>query len=139
MSVLIGLLLFLYGMAGTYLFGAFLPDDWGHIGQSLKSLFILLTLENFPKYLEDAMLFSPFALPYFLSYVFFIVFTILNVIIGIVLNAMDEARTEARRRTDKNAALTELSSLVDVFSSDGNITSEELAQLRKDIERLRKR
>jgi voltage-gated sodium channel len=138
MSVLIGLLLFLYGMAGTYFFGAFLPDAWGHIGQSLKSLFILLTLENFPVYLEDAMLISPFALPYFLSYVFFIVFTILNVLIGIVLNAMDEARAEARVRSDKNAALTELSNVVDLISADGKITAEELARLRSDIERLRK-
>ena len=139
MSVLIGLLLFLYGMAGTYLFGPYLPDAWGHIGHSLKSLFILLTLENFPIYLEDAMLISPFALPYFLSYVFFIVFTILNVLIGIVLNAMDEARAEARAQTDKNTALTELSNLVDAISVDGKITSDEMAQLRSEIERLRAR
>ena len=137
MSVLIGLLLFLYGMAGTYLFGAFLPDAWGHIGQSLKSLFILLTLENFPIYLEDAMLISPFALPYFLSYVFFIVFTILNVLIGIVLNAMDEARAEARVQTDKNAALTELSNLVDAISNDGKITPDEITKLRAEVERLK--
>jgi voltage-gated sodium channel len=84
------------------------------------------------------MLISPFALPYFLSYVFFIVFTILNVLIGIVLNAMDEARAEARVRSDKNAALTELSNVVDLISADGKITAEELARLRSDIERLRK-
>lgn len=137
MSVLIGLLLFLYGMAGTYLFGAFLPEAWGHIGQSLKSLFILLTLENFPIYLEEAMLISPFALPYFLSYVFFIVFTILNVLIGIVLNAMDEARAESRVLSDKNSALTELSSLVESISADRKVTAEELRQLRAEIERLR--
>lgn len=137
MSVLIGLLLFLYGMAGTYLFGAYLPDAWGHIGESLKSLFILLTLENFPIYLEEAMLISPFALPYFLSYVFFIVFTILNVLIGIVLNAMDEARAEARVQADKNSALAELANLVEVISADGKITAAELALLRSDIERLR--
>jgi voltage-gated sodium channel len=137
MSVLIALLLFLYGMAGTYLFGSTLPEAWGHIGRSLKSLFILLTLENFPIYLEDAMAISPFALPYFLSYVFFIVFTILNVLIGIVLNAMDEARAEARIHSDKDSALSELASLVDEISADGKITSEELAQLRADIDRLR--
>jgi voltage-gated sodium channel len=138
MSVLIGLLLFLYGMAGTYLFGTALSESWGHIGRSLKSLFILLTLENFPVYLDEAMAISPFAIPFFLSYVFFVVFTILNVLIGIVLNAMDEARAEARSQTDKNAALTELSALVDVISADGKITAEELARLRSDIERLRK-
>jgi voltage-gated sodium channel len=136
MSVLIGLLLFLYGMAGTYLFGTALSESWGHIGRSLKSLFILLTLENFPVYLDEAMAISPFALPFFLSYVFFVVFTILNVLIGIVLNAMDEARAEARIHTDKKAALTELSSLVDVISADGKITDAELVQLRSEIDRL---
>ena len=137
MSVLIGLLLFLYGMAGTYLFGTMLSESWGHIGRSLKSLFILLTLENFPIYLDEAMAISPFALPFFLSYVFFVVFTILNVLIGIVLNAMDEARVEARVQVDQKAALTELSALVDVISADGKITDAEIIQLRSEIDRLR--
>jgi voltage-gated sodium channel len=137
MSVLIGLLLFLYGMAGTYLFGTTLPDSWGHIGRSLKSLFILLTLENFPVYLDEAMAISPFALPFFLSYVFFVVFTILNVLIGIVLNAMDEARAEARIQTENSAALTELASLVDVIGADGKLTDDELSRLRSEINRLK--
>lgn len=136
MSVLIGLLLFLYGMAGTYLFGAFLPEAWGHIGLSLKSLFILLTLENFPIYLEDAMLISPLAIPYFLSYVFFIVFTILNVLIGIVLNAMDEARSENRIQTNQAAALDELAHIVGDMSADGKISKTELAHLKSEIARL---
>ena len=137
MSVLIGLLLFLYGMAGTYLFGTMLSESWGHIGRSLKSLFILLTLENFPIYLDEAMAISPFALPFFLSYVFFVVFTILNVLIGIVLNAMDEARTEARVQVDQKAALTELSALVDVISADWKITDAEIIKLQTEIDRLR--
>ncbi len=137
MSVLIGLLLFLYGMAGTYLFGTTLPDSWGHIGRSLKSLFILLTLENFPVYLDEAMAISPFALPFFLSYVFFVVFTILNVLIGIVLNAMDEARAEARIQSENSAALTELASLVDVIGADGKLTDDELYRLRSEINRLK--
>jgi voltage-gated sodium channel len=71
--------------------------------------------------------------------VFFVVFTILNVLIGIVLNAMDEARAEARIQTDKNAALTELSALVDLISADGKITDAELVKLRSEIVRLRGR
>ena len=137
MSVLIGLLLFLYGMAGTYLFGRELPEAWGHIGLSLKSLFILLTLENFPIYLEDAMLASPLALPFFLSYVFFIVFTILNVLIGIVLNAMDEARAEIKARNSEAAALSEVAHIVGEISADGKITRAELDHLTAEIERLR--
>ncbi|MEY3310109.1 MAG: hypothetical protein RL107_245, partial [Actinomycetota bacterium] len=110
---------------------------WGHIGRSLKSLFILLTLENFPIYLDEAMAISPFALPFFLSYVFFVVFTILNVLIGIVLNAMDEARAEARVQSDHKATLEELSTLVDLISADGKITDAELIQLRSEINRIR--
>jgi voltage-gated sodium channel len=54
MSVLITLLLYLYGMAGVYIFGQEAPIAWGDIGASMKSLFILLTLENFPVYLKSA-------------------------------------------------------------------------------------
>jgi voltage-gated sodium channel len=97
----------------------------------------LLTLENFPIYLEEAMLVSPLALPYFLSYIFFIVFTILNVLIGIVLNAMDEARAENRLRNNDAEAIREISSIVDTMSSDGKISKAELAQLKADIARLR--
>ena len=138
MSVLIGLMLFLYGMAGTYLFGTSLYDSWGHIGLSLKSLFILLTLENFPLYLEEAMLISSWALPYFLSYVFLIVFTILNVLIGIVLNAMDEARKENRVQIVEAEAVAKLHHIVTVMSADGKISSDELDQLKRDAVRLRK-
>jgi voltage-gated sodium channel len=67
MSVLITLLLYLYGMAAVYLFGDEAPESWGDIGVSMKSLFILLTLENFPFYLEEGLLISPLALPFFLS------------------------------------------------------------------------
>jgi voltage-gated sodium channel len=138
MSVLIGLMLFLYGMAGTYLFGTTLYDSWGHIGLSLKSLFILLTLENFPQYLEEAMLISPWALPYFLSYVFLIVFTILNVLIGIVLNAMDEARKENRVQNVEAEAVDKLHHIITAMSADGKISSDELDQLKRDVVRLRK-
>jgi len=111
MSVLITLLLFLYGMAGFYLFGEQAPTSWGDIGLSMKSLFILLTLENFPVYLEEAMLISPLAIPFFLSYVFLIVFTVLNVLIGIVLNAMDEARSEDKAQRSELAELRALPSM----------------------------
>ena len=101
MSVLIFLALFIYGMAGVYLFSEEMPDQWGDITAALTSLFILLTLEEFANYLVDGLEVSPWALPFYVSYVFIIVFTILNVLIGVVLNAMDEARTENREREEE--------------------------------------
>ena len=136
MSVLIFLALFIYGMAGVYLLGDKLPLHWGDITIALTTLFILLTLENFPVYLEEAILVSPLALPFFLSYIFIVVFTVLNVFIGIVLNAMDEARSENRERLEKLKKLDELALQVDNITADGVVTDEEILVLREKLAAL---
>ena len=138
MSVLIFLALFIYGMAGVYLFGEQMPEQWGDITAALTSLFILLTLEEFASYLVDGLAVSPWALPYYISYVFVIVFTILNVLIGVVLNAMDEARQENRDREDEIKRLQNFAKEVNDISEDGIISNEELTQLRKKIFQLEK-
>lgn len=136
MGVLITMMLFLYGMAGHYAFGSDATESWGNIGLSMKSLFILLTLENFPVYLEEAMLISPLAIPFFLSYVFLIVFTVLNVLIGIVLNAMDEARTEDRTQREQVTELNELASQAEKLSSSDSGTQEEIRKIRERINEI---
>ena len=137
-SALIALLLFLYGMVGHYLFGRELEAAWGTIGASMMSLVILLTLENFPIYLEDALAVSPLAVPYLLSYVFIIVFTVLNLLIGIVLNAMDEARAEAKQRDKDLKEFQVLADDVERIMEDGVVSSDEIATLRAEIARLKK-
>ncbi len=94
MIVLITLLLFVYGMIGWSLWGSELYDDWGTIARSMLTLFILLTLENFPVYLADATQISPFAIFYFLSYIILAAFVLLNLVIGIVISAMDQAKAD---------------------------------------------
>ena len=138
MSVLILLALFIYGMAGVYLFGEQMPEQWGDITAALTSLFILLTLEEFASYLVDGLAVSPWALPYYISYVFVIVFTILNVLIGVVLNAMDEARQENRDREDEIKRLQNFAKEVDDISADGMVSTEELTKLREKISQLEK-
>ena len=132
-GVLIFLALFIYGMAGVYIFGEKLPDSWGNITLALTSLFILLTLENFPNYLEEAVEVSPWALPFFLSYIFVVVFTVLNVLIGIVLNAMDEAREENRQRKQQIKQLDQIVHEVDDITADGEVTKEEIEGLRTKL------
>lgn len=133
MSVLIFLALFIYGMAGVYLFSEEMPDQWGDITAALTSLFILLTLEEFANYLVDGLEVSPWALPFYVSYVFIIVFTILNVLIGVVLNAMDEARAENREREEELEKLQTFAREVEEISADGQITPEEVEQLKSKI------
>ncbi len=104
LAVLIGFLMFIYAMAGVYLFGAAIPDRWGNVGLAMLTLTVMLTLENFPDSFLAGLEVTPFALVYFLSYMFFIVFMVLNVLIGIVINAMDQAREEVAKNPAPGAA-----------------------------------
>jgi voltage-gated sodium channel len=92
------MILFVYGMVGWILFGDELPDQWGNIGRAMLTLFVMLTLENFPVYMDAAMEVEPWAWVYFVSFILVAAFIVLNVLIGVVLNAMEEARELDRRR-----------------------------------------
>lgn len=92
------MLLFFYGMIGWTLFHDDLPKDWGTIGRAMLTLFVMLTLENFPTYMEAGMEVHPWSWVYFVSFVLIAAFVVINLLIGIVLNSMEEAREAERRK-----------------------------------------
>jgi voltage-gated sodium channel len=94
MVVLTLVLMFVYGMTGWSLFGDALPETWGTIGQAMLTLFIMLTLENFPTYLAEAQAVSPFATVFFISYIVMAAFIVFNLLIGIVITSMEKARQQ---------------------------------------------
>jgi voltage-gated sodium channel len=98
MTILVTLLLFVYGMIGWLLFADELPEQWGTIGSAMLTLFVMLTLENFPQYMDDGMSVHPWSWIYFVTFVLIAAFVVLNVLIGIVLNSLEEARELERRR-----------------------------------------
>ena len=87
------MILFVYGMVGWIWFGDELPEQWGNIGRAMLTLFVMLTLENFPVYMDAAMEVESWAWLYFVSFILVAAFIILNVLIGVVLNSMEEARS----------------------------------------------
>ena len=97
-AVVTGMILFVYGMIGWVLFAEELPQQWGNIGRAMLTLFVMLTLENFPVYMDQGMAVHPWSWVYFVSFVLVAAFVVLNVLIGIVLNSMEEARETERRR-----------------------------------------
>lgn len=92
------MILFVYGMVGWIWFGDEIPGEWGNIGRAMLTLFVMLTLENFPQYMDAAMDVEPWAWLYFVSFILVAAFVVLNVLIGIVLNSMEEARELDRRQ-----------------------------------------
>ena len=98
MVLLTTLIIFIYGMFGWLLFAEELPQDWGTIGTAMLSLFVMLTLEDFPRYMERAMEVHPWSWIYFVTFIGIAAFIVINVLIAIVLNSMEEARELERRR-----------------------------------------
>jgi voltage-gated sodium channel len=128
MALLTTLILFVYGMVGWTMFGDEDPAAWGDIGSAMLTLFVLLTLENFPAYLERGMEIEPFSVVYFISFVLIAVFIVINVLIGIVLNSMDEARQLHVERELREAGLEPTPEQVDLVTR--------LERVRKAIDDL---
>lgn len=128
------LVLYVYGMVGWTLFGESLPERWGDIGGAMLTLFVMLTLENFPAYMQEAMEVEPWAWVYFVSFVLVAAFIVLNVLIGIVLNAMEEARELERRRALREARGGALGPVLDPDAHAHVV--ERIAILRRALEDL---
>ena len=105
------LLMYVYGMVGLILFGDQDPEQWGNIGQAILSLFQILTLENWPDFLEAGQAIHPASWIFFVSYVLIASFLVINVLIAII-NQLDggcargrEGRRPRRaRRGDRRRA-----------------------------------
>jgi len=128
--VLVGFIMFIYAMAGVYLFGEENPLEWGDFGAAMSTMVVLLTLENFPYYLEGGLASTGFAWVFFISFMFVVVFTVLNVLIGIVLSAMDEAREEMNNGSEGSS---ELVKKVSSAIKSGKFTEKDRSSLLKAL------
>ena len=128
--VLVGFIMFIYAMAGVYLFGEENPLEWGDFGAAMSTMVVLLTLENFPYYLEGGLASTGFAWIFFISFMFVVVFTVLNVLIGIVLSAMDEAREEMNNGSEGSS---ELVKKVSSAIKSGKFTEKDRSSLLKAL------
>jgi voltage-gated sodium channel len=95
------LLVYVYGMLGWLIFHEHDPANFEDIGQSMVTMFVLLTLENLPVYIERGQELSDWTLLFYVSYVLLASFLIFNLFIGIVINSMEEARAIELHRAER--------------------------------------
>ena len=115
-SILLGLLFYMYAVAGTFLFRENDPVHFGTLHESMLSLFRIVTLEDwtnimytaiygcdvFPYGMRQELCTSPQQFPiigtlYFVSFVLIGTMIVLNLFIGVIMSGMDEATAEAHR------------------------------------------
>jgi voltage-gated sodium channel len=133
------LVLFIYGMVGWSAFGDAHPDEYGDIGTAMLTLFVTLTLENFPDQLEIGRATSPWGTLYFVSYALIASFLLFNILIGIVINAMEEAREleAARLRTAARERAIKRGEDPDAAPRrDEDVLERRIAELRRALDEL---
>jgi voltage-gated sodium channel len=101
LAVISLLLAYVYGMVGWVIFNDHDPANFRNIGQSMVTMFVLLTLENLPTYIEKGQELSDWTLLFYVSYVLVASFLIFNLFIGIVINSMEEARAIELHRAER--------------------------------------
>ena len=88
-AVLLLLIFYVYAVITTNLFGAAYPDWFGTIGESMFSLFQIMTLESWSMGIVRPILQQfPWAWTVFVSFIIVSSFTVLNLFIAIVIDSM---------------------------------------------------
>ena len=122
------LLLYIYGMLGWILFGDHDAEHYGNIGRAMLTMFVMLTLENFPDNVARGQEISAWSNLFFISYALIMSFLIFNLFIGIVLGAMEEARAAQAAEHQTDDLLARLRSARQALEE----TERELERLRGD-------
>lgn len=93
-GLLLGLLLYVYGVLGVHLFASVDPAHWGSLPRALLTLFQVLTLEGWVELQRSSMAAHPWAWAFYASFVLIAVFVVVNLFIAVVLNNLEQARRE---------------------------------------------
>jgi voltage-gated sodium channel len=133
MAMLTILLIYVYGMLGWILFADTDPGRWGNIGDAMLSLFIILTLENWPNIMGEVADAHPSAWIFFVSYVLIASFLLINMVIAILINSLEEVQAMesiderlGRRRAEREGK----------GEQDGKAAAQRLQAIRDSLDEL---
>ncbi len=131
LMALTALMVFLYGMVGTFLFGDTVPQRFGNIANSMLPLFELLTLEGWNDTLHELLdAHGWLGGAYTISFVLIGTYVVINLMVGVVISGLDEAHKERiRTRPDQHH---ELQSTVDEMNELVERLQRNVAELERD-------
>jgi voltage-gated sodium channel len=131
--LLIGLIYYVFAVMATKLFGDDKPELFGTLGESLFTLFTVMTLEGWVDGVTRPLMEKhPFAWLFFIIFIVVTTFMVLNLFIGVVVNAMQaeaEKGMAAERAAEREIIHEEATP---IFAEVRRLRSE-LADLRKEL------
>lgn len=118
-GMLLGLLLYIYGVIGHHLFAEVDPEHWGDLGRAVHTLFVVITLEGWVEIMRKGLEATEWAWLYYLTFIVVAVFVVINLFIAVVINNLEKVRGEeaaegeAPTPDDTRAELRRLSSRIE--------------------------
>lgn len=92
-------MLYVFAVLGSKLFGDVTPELFGTLPRSLFTLFQVMTLEGWSEIAKQTMEHFPHSWIYFICFILLTTFTMLNLLIGVVVNSMQEMALARDRET----------------------------------------
>jgi len=128
---LLMLIFYVFAVIATNLFGGTFPAWFGSIGESMYSLFQIMTLESWSMgIVRPVMEVFPYAWAFFVPFIIVSSFTVLNLFIAIIVDSMQTLHRAEAEETRETVARV-------VHAEAGEMESE-IAALRREIRSLHK-
>jgi voltage-gated sodium channel len=133
-GILLGLMFYIYAIAGVHLFGGHDKEHFGSLSRAFFTLFQTITLDDWKFLFASAQGSSAsVAAVYFITFILLGTMIMLNLFIGIIMNSMQEMHVELDEYNATRRDSSELNSaLADLTVLDGQLASFQagLAKLR---------
>ncbi|WP_149539059.1 ion transporter [Siccirubricoccus phaeus] len=133
MASIVALMLLLFYVCGvitTQLFGADLPERFGTFGDSLLSLFQLMTLEGWPSDIAFPLAEKqPWAWLFIIPFILVATFVVLNLFIGVIVDSISSLKDEREAALQQKAMAQ--------AEADTALMLREIRALRAEVAELR--
>ena len=128
--LLMGLIFYVFAVMATKLYGGALPEKFGTLGDSLFTLFQLMTMEGWvDDIVAPAMEQQPLAWLFFIPFILIATFVVLNLFIGVIVESI-----QSMREAHTDAVMTE--ARVEAHA-DAALLLQEIRALRQEVAALR--
>ncbi|MCW8963849.1 MAG: ion transporter [Gammaproteobacteria bacterium] len=127
---LMSILFYVFSVMATTMFGKDFPTWFGSIGDSMYTLFQIMTLESWSMgIVRPVMEQHPYAWAFFVPFILIATFTMLNLFIGIIVNTMQTIHEQH--------SINEIHAVEAVVHADSDKLNQQLQKLEHEILGLR--
>ena len=128
---LLMLVFYVFSVITTKVFGENFPNWFGSLGESMFTLFQIMTLESWSMgIVRPVMEMHPWAWILFLTFIILSSFTVLNLFIAIIIDSMQSLNNDNRS--------SDIEGTSEVATMAANNDHEELKKIREEIQELRR-